>query len=96
MVAELNQGCLSTVQGWCDTEIGKAEKDREYRHGDMETLNAEITTLEALKVRDLLLFLVVFQTVWSAEGCRAFPKIPPCILTSSSGGHVCTWRGCSR
>merc|ERR1719482_1953938 len=39
----------ATHKGWCDTEIGKAEKDREYRHGDMETLNAEITTLEALK-----------------------------------------------
>merc|ERR1719181_1081381 len=41
----------ATHKGWCDTEIGKAEKDREYRHGDMETLNAEITTLEALKAK---------------------------------------------
>merc|ERR1719359_2777556 len=23
----------ATHKGWCDTEIGKAEKDREYRHG---------------------------------------------------------------
>jgi hypothetical protein len=41
----------ATHKGWCDTEIGKAEKDREYRHGDMETLNAEITTLRALKAK---------------------------------------------
>merc|ERR1719359_1944444 len=41
----------ATHKGWCDTEIGKAEKDREFRHGDMETLNAEITTLEALKAK---------------------------------------------
>jgi len=41
----------ATHKGWCDTEIGKAEKDREYRHGDMETLNAEIRTLEALKAK---------------------------------------------
>ena len=46
----------ATHKGWCDTEIGKAEKDREYRHGDMETLNAEITTLEALKVPSRFLF----------------------------------------
>merc|ERR1719506_3702314 len=41
----------ATQKGWCDTEIGKAEKDREYRHGEVETLNAEITTLEALKAK---------------------------------------------
>merc|ERR1719313_2644238 len=31
--------------------MGKAEKDREYRHGDVQTLNAEITEAEALKAK---------------------------------------------
>merc|ERR1719316_2471831 len=33
----------ATHKGWCDTEIGKAEKDREYRHADSVKLNAAIT-----------------------------------------------------
>jgi len=41
----------ATHKGWCDTEMGKAEKDREYRHGDVQTLNAEITEAEALKAK---------------------------------------------
>merc|ERR1719174_1993728 len=42
----------ATHKGWCDTEIGKAEKDREYRHADSVKLNAAITdgeeTIETL------------------------------------------------
>merc|ERR1719281_45093 len=41
----------ATHKGWCDTEMGKAEKDREYRHGDVQTINAEITEAEALKAK---------------------------------------------
>jgi chromosome segregation ATPase len=37
----------ATHKGWCDTEIGKAEKDREYRHADSVKLNAAITDGEA-------------------------------------------------
>merc|ERR1719197_2366486 len=37
----------ATHKGWCDTEIGKAEKDREYRHADSMKLNAAITDGEA-------------------------------------------------
>ena len=37
----------ATHKGWCDTEIGKAEKDREYRHADSVKLNAAITEGEA-------------------------------------------------
>merc|ERR1719331_1951941 len=41
----------ATHKGWCDTEMGKAEHDREYRHGDVQTLTAEITEAEALKAK---------------------------------------------
>jgi len=41
----------ATHKGWCDTEIGKAEKDREYRQGDTEKLNAAIAKQEALKAK---------------------------------------------
>jgi len=41
----------ATHKGWCDTEIGKAEKDREYRQGDAEKLNAAIAKEEALKAK---------------------------------------------
>merc|ERR1719305_2093429 len=37
----------ATHKGWGDTEIGKAEKDREYRHADSVKLNAAITEGEA-------------------------------------------------
>merc|ERR1719161_1300626 len=37
----------ATHKGWCDTKIGKAEKDREYRHADSVKLNAAITEGEA-------------------------------------------------
>lgn len=39
----------ATHKGWCDTEIGKAETDREFRHKDLQKLNADITSLEARK-----------------------------------------------
>merc|ERR1719398_208165 len=35
----------ATHKGWCDTEIGKAEKDREYRHADSAKLKETIATL---------------------------------------------------
>merc|ERR1719331_2293495 len=35
----------ATHKGWCDTEIGKAEKDREYRHADSVKLKETIATL---------------------------------------------------
>merc|ERR1719265_1397337 len=41
----------ATHKGWCDTEMGKAEKDRDFRHQDLEKLNAGIEQLEANKVR---------------------------------------------
>merc|ERR1719269_67071 len=41
----------ATHKGWCDQEIGKAEKDREYRQGDVEKLNAAIAKEEALKAK---------------------------------------------
>merc|ERR1719446_1510544 len=41
----------ATHKGWCDTELGKAEKDREYRQGDAEKLNAAIAKEEALKAK---------------------------------------------
>jgi chromosome segregation ATPase len=37
----------ATKKGFCDTEVGKAEKDRDYRFGDAKTLNAELKALEA-------------------------------------------------
>merc|ERR1719331_459539 len=39
----------ATHKGWCDTELGKANKNRDYRHQDVLGLNAEIEELtEAL------------------------------------------------
>merc|ERR1719265_102900 len=37
----------ATKKGFCDTELGKAKKDRDYRHEDMLKLSAEIGKLEA-------------------------------------------------
>jgi len=39
----------ATQKGWCDTELGKAETDRSFRHQDVERLSADIGTLEATK-----------------------------------------------
>merc|ERR1719473_103906 len=41
----------ATQKGWCDTELGKAESDRDYRHGDVESLSADIGVLEAKKAK---------------------------------------------
>jgi chromosome segregation ATPase len=41
----------ATQKGWCDTELGKAESDRDYRHGDVERLSADIGVLEAKKAK---------------------------------------------
>jgi hypothetical protein len=37
----------ATHKGWCDTEMGKAEKDREFRQADAEKINAAATESEA-------------------------------------------------
>jgi DNA repair exonuclease SbcCD ATPase subunit len=37
----------ATHKGWCDTEMGKAEKDREFRQADTEKINAMVTDGEA-------------------------------------------------
>merc|ERR1719484_455814 len=37
----------ATHKGWCDTEMGKAEKDREFRHADTTKINALVTDSEA-------------------------------------------------
>jgi chromosome segregation ATPase len=37
----------ATHKGWCDTEMGKAKKDREHRHADTVELNAQIADNEA-------------------------------------------------
>merc|ERR1719265_2060344 len=37
----------ATHKGWCDTEMGKAKKDREHRHADTVDLNAQIADNEA-------------------------------------------------
>jgi len=41
----------ATHKGWCDTEIAKANHDRDYRHGDVESLSANIKVLEARKAK---------------------------------------------
>merc|ERR1719194_141070 len=41
----------ATHKGWCDTEIGKAEKDRDFRHEDLQSLNSDITELEARQAK---------------------------------------------
>jgi len=41
----------ATHKGWCDTETGKAEKDREFRHGETVKLTAHIAEQEALIVK---------------------------------------------
>jgi len=39
----------ATQKGWCDTEIGKANTDRDHRMADTKTLSAEALVLEAEK-----------------------------------------------
>eukprot|EP00929_Paragymnodinium_shiwhaense_P103758 TRINITY_DN6748_c0_g1_i1.p1 TRINITY_DN6748_c0_g1~~TRINITY_DN6748_c0_g1_i1.p1 ORF type:complete len:721 (+),score=294.72 TRINITY_DN6748_c0_g1_i1:79-2241(+) len=39
----------ATQKGFCDTEIGKAKSDRDYRSADIEKLTAELGSLEAKK-----------------------------------------------
>jgi hypothetical protein len=57
LIQQLIQRLLSeaaneaTHKGWCDTETGKAEKDREFRHGDTVKLTAHIAEQEALIVK---------------------------------------------
>lgn len=42
----------ASKKGFCDTEIGKATKDRDYRHADTKKLNQEITASE-IKLSEL-------------------------------------------
>jgi chromosome segregation ATPase len=46
----------ATHKGWCDTEMGKAKKDREHRHADTVTLNAQIADNEAFiaKLKEMI------------------------------------------
>mmetsp|Transcript_81598 Transcript_81598/g.128477 ORF Transcript_81598/g.128477 Transcript_81598/m.128477 type:complete len:699 (+) Transcript_81598:56-2152(+) len=37
----------ATKKGFCDTELGKAEKDRDYRFSDAKDLSADLAKLEA-------------------------------------------------
>jgi len=39
----------ATHKGWCDTEIGKANTERDHRHSDTKKLSAETEVLEAKK-----------------------------------------------
>jgi len=39
----------ATHKGWCDTELGKANTDRDHRHSDTKKLSAETEVLEAKK-----------------------------------------------
>jgi len=39
----------ATKKGFCDTEIGKAMQDRDFRYADVEKLNADLSGLEAKK-----------------------------------------------
>jgi hypothetical protein len=39
----------ATKKGFCDTEVGKAEKDRDYRFSDAKDLSADLAKLEAKK-----------------------------------------------
>merc|ERR1719174_1317871 len=39
----------ATQKGWCDTEIGKANSDRDHRMADTKSLSAEALVLEAEK-----------------------------------------------
>jgi hypothetical protein len=37
----------ATKKGFCDTELGKAKQDRDFRWGDVQKLSAELSTLAA-------------------------------------------------
>jgi len=39
----------ATKKGFCDTELGKAEKDRDFRFSDAKDLSADLAALEAKK-----------------------------------------------
>jgi predicted nuclease with TOPRIM domain len=39
----------ATKEGFCNTELGKAEKDRDFRYQEVKTLNVEIASLELKK-----------------------------------------------
>jgi len=39
----------ATKKGFCDTELGKAEKDRDYRFSEAKDLSADLAKLEAKK-----------------------------------------------
>merc|ERR1719199_1240954 len=39
----------ATQKGWCDTALAKANTDRDYRQGDLDSLTAEINELLANK-----------------------------------------------
>jgi len=43
----------ATKKGWCDTELGKATQDRDYRAEDLFRLSAEVEALN-LKITELL------------------------------------------
>merc|ERR1719236_209568 len=42
----------ASKKGFCDTELGKAEHDRDYRWSDVKDLNAKLETLE-VKLEEL-------------------------------------------
>jgi len=41
----------ATQKGWCDTELGKAKKDRDFRYADTKSLNAAVAELRARKAK---------------------------------------------
>jgi hypothetical protein len=68
-------------KGWCDTEMGKAETDREHRQANVEGLNEQIETEEARKAelearkRTLNAEITLLQTVLGqATSMRADEK----------------------
>merc|ERR1719424_658267 len=42
----------ATQKGWCDTEMGKATKERDYKFEDIKRLNAELENNEATKAQN--------------------------------------------
>merc|ERR1719263_557095 len=42
----------ATQKGWCDTEMGKATKERDYKFEDIKRLNAELEANEATKAQN--------------------------------------------
>ena len=54
LISELVQAAADEAEhkGWCDTQMGMAETDRDFRHASVSTLNQDIEQIGRASCRE--------------------------------------------